>query len=113
MTIALRFYDDVLDAAPIPRSIFLAGPTARGVRRTAWRANALELLEKRGFEGSVVIPEFREGLFEDRVSDRFGSGESPVPNMRPTSHGILHWETTGIENATVVLFWMPFHIAAE
>jgi hypothetical protein len=32
--------------------------------------------------------------------------------MRATSHNILRWETTGIEHATVVLFWMPFAIAA-
>jgi hypothetical protein len=113
MTITLHFYDDVLDEQPIARSIFLAGPTARGVRRTEWRAKALELLEAKSFDGSVIIPEFREGLFDELAPRRFGTGESPVPSMRRTSHGILHWETTGIENASVVLFWMPFAIAAE
>lgn len=33
--------------------------------------------------------------------------------MRAVSHDILRWETDGIERATVVLFWMPFSIAAE
>jgi hypothetical protein len=33
--------------------------------------------------------------------------------MRPVSHGVLRWETAGIEHASVVLFWMPFRIAGE
>ncbi|QRO00712.1 hypothetical protein JRI60_17600 [Archangium violaceum] len=33
--------------------------------------------------------------------------------MRTTSYNILRWETAGIEQATVVLFWMPFQLAPE
>jgi hypothetical protein len=91
------------------RSIFLAGPTSRGVQRTAWRAQALELLA--GFDGLVVLPEFERTLFEHTVSGRFGEGRSQAPGMRIESFNVLHWETTGIERATVVLFWMPFTIA--
>jgi hypothetical protein len=111
--IETRFYDDILDGAPIPRSIFLAGPTAQGVRRTPWRAEVLEKLAKRGFAGTVLLPEFRDGLFLERVADRFGAPASAIPSLRATTHNILHWETTGIEQATVVLFWMPFALAAE
>ena len=106
------FYDDPLADVPIPSSIFLAGPTARGVRRTPWRAEALAWLEARGFGGTVVVPEPREGLFDDVTSRVFGRAPSPVPGMRAVSHDILRWETTGIERVTVVLFWMPFAIAA-
>ena len=106
------FYDDVLDGRPIADSIFLAGPTARGVR-TAWRLEALELLALRGFAGTVVIPEFREARFDDAAPVRFGEPASPVAGMRATSFNILAWETTGIESVSVVLFWMPFAIAGE
>src|SRR5262245_20857267 len=104
------YYDDPLEP-PIPRSIFLAGPTARGAR-TAWRLEALAILEARGLAGTVILPEFRDGTFEARVPARFGAPASPTPGMRATSFNILVWETTGIENATVVLFWMPFAIGA-
>jgi len=107
------FYDDDLGDAPIARSIFLAGPTARGVPRTAWRAEALERLAASGFDGQVLLPEFRDGLFDEHAPRVFGGKPSPAPGMRPVSFNILRWETTGIERSTVVLFWMPFVIAAE
>jgi hypothetical protein len=83
------------------------------VTRTPWRQEACALIAARGFTGTVVIPEFREGRFEDHVARRFGSPPSTVPGMRATSYNILRWETAAIESVTVVLFWMPFAIAAE
>jgi hypothetical protein len=108
-----HFYDDDLETAQLHRSIFLAGPTSRGVPRTGWRADALAMLEQRGFDGSVLLPEFRDGLFDDFAPRVFGSRPSPVAGMRDVSFNVLRWETTGIERSTVVLFWMPFCIAAE
>jgi hypothetical protein len=108
--VILRFYDDTLGEPFSGASIFLAGPTSGGVLRTAWRAEALQLLQDRGFTGTVLLPEFRDGLFEQNAPRVFGAPASPIPGMRATSHNILHWETTGIERATVVLFWMPFRI---
>lgn len=35
-----------------------------------------------------------------------------MPGLRATAHRILRWETTDIERASVVLFWIPFVIAA-
>ena len=107
------FYDDLLDGEPIARSVFLAGPTARGVLRTAWRATALAWFEARHFTGTVLLPEFRSGLFDQNAPTRFGDHQSLTPGMRGTSQGVLTWETTGIEQSTAVLFWMPFHVAAE
>jgi hypothetical protein len=107
------FYDDDLRACDLARSLFLAGPTARGVVRTRWRADALDWLAAEGFDGTVVIPEFRAGLFAENASRTFGGSPSPVPGMRAVSHDILRWETTGIERVSVALFWMPFVIAHE
>jgi hypothetical protein len=107
------FYDDqdLEDRlASAPRSLFLAGPTSRGVTRTAWRAQALELLSAYGYDGVVVLPEFRDGLFDRRAPEVFGRGQSPAPNMRAQSYAVLRWETCGIERTTTVLFWMPFRI---
>ncbi|MBI2373352.1 MAG: hypothetical protein HYV07_05080 [Deltaproteobacteria bacterium] len=105
------FYDDPIDEErEIPSSIFLAGPTARGVRRTPWRTEALSLLEGIGFGGTVLIPEFRDGRFEDLAPRVFGGGASPVAGMRAVSYNVLRWETIGIERSTVVLFWMPFQV---
>jgi hypothetical protein len=108
-------YDDDVTAGLIetPPSIFLAGPTARGVLRTPWRAEALALLERAGFAGVVVLPEFRDEPFEVAAPGTFGSGRaSPVPGMRERNYGVLRWETAGIERVTVVLFWMPFCVRA-
>ncbi len=109
------FYDDPPlatrpgETAP---SIFLAGPTARG-RRTRWRLDAIALLARRGFGGVVVVPEFRDRPLDQAAPVHFGGRASPVPNMKPASYGVLEWETAGIERATIVLFWMPFRIAAQ
>lgn len=110
------FYDDralaPLLAPGAATSIFLAGPTSRGTR-TRWRLDALDLLAARAFTGIVVIPEFRELLFSEAAEPHFGAPASPAPGMRAVSYNILEWETTGIERAACVLFWMPFVLAAE
>ena len=103
-------YDDVLDALAAP-SIFLAGPTS-STTRTRWRLDALDALAARGFAGTVVIPEFRARAFAEAAPVRFGGATCPAPGMRAVSYNILAWETAGIERASVVLFWMPFALAA-
>jgi len=106
------YYDDPIVTAPLARSLFLAGPTSAG-SRTAWRIEALAILEQRGFDGSVIIPEFREGSFAALAPVRFGAPVSSIASMRSTSFNILQWETAGIEHVSVALFWMPFALAAE
>jgi hypothetical protein len=81
--------------------------------RTPWRADALALLEKHAYSGFVLIPEFRDSPFLEAAPRVFGQGVCPVPGMRVTTYNILRWETAGIERATIVLFWMPFRIAAD
>jgi hypothetical protein len=110
--ISTIFYEDSAPQHALPQSIFLAGPTCRS-GRTAWREEAIALLAAKQFTGTVIIPEFRDGNFADRVPTRFAGSPSPVPEMRDTSYHILVWETNGIEHAHVVLFWMPFRASAE
>lgn len=107
----VQFYDDASPEAQVPCSVFLAGPTARGVPRTPWRVRALSWLAARDFPGTVFVPEFRDGRFEEQAPARFSSRPSPVPGVRDISYGVLGWETAAIEQAAVVLFWMPFHLA--
>ncbi len=109
------FYDDQdlhQQLAARPRSMFLGGPTARGVPRTPWRLQALELLGQLGYGGLVVIPEFFDGQFDVHAPLVFERGKSPVPNVRALSYNVLRWETAGIELCETVLFWMPFGISA-
>lgn len=101
------FYEDPSPTTPLAASIFLAGPTSTSTR-TDWREIAIARLSAKQFTGTVIVPEFRDGTFAERVPDRFGSPPSQVPGMRDASYNILVWETNGIERVTVVLFWMPF-----
>ena len=105
--ISTIFYEDASPRHSLPQSIFLAGPTCR-LGRTAWREEALAILAAKQFTGTVIIPEFRDGRFAERVPARFAGPPNPVPGMRDTSYHILVWETNGIEHAHVVLYWMPF-----
>jgi len=94
-------YDD----APPPSqhlSVFLAGPSSH--RR--WRPGAVSLLREGGYTGCIVIPEFRSGVFD---KSRFDDGEaSTIPGMSRSSQKIMEWETTCIDNAAVLLIWMPY-----
>lgn len=78
-----------------------------------WRATAVRWLEEQGFDGTVIIPEFKEGRFEEQAPVRFGAIASATPGMGSVGHGVLEWETTGIETSTLVLFWMPFQVRAK
>lgn len=104
LTVRTLFYDDPAPEKPLANSVFLAGPTLRGHGRTLWREEALNWFEDRGFMGTIIVPEFDQ----TNVMDRFGTSTSPVPGMKDESYNVLVWETAGIENSTVTLFWMPF-----
>ncbi len=111
MSIRSFFYEDPDLAESLPNSIFLAGPTIRGSRLTPWRREAAALLAARGFDGTIVIPEFRGAetrSLTDLIESRFVSPPSPSPDICASTYNILRWETLGIENSALVLFWMPF-----
>lgn len=74
------------------KSIFLAGPTPREKHVRSWRVpDALEILEKLGYDGDVFIPEDREWQ----------------EGTNYDAHHYLPWETAGLNRADVIVFWVP------
>jgi hypothetical protein len=70
-------------------SIFLAGPTPRSERVQSWRKQALEILDRLGFKGTVLVPERRDWRVKFAYTDQ------------------TEWEYSGLNAATVVVFWVP------
>lgn len=72
-------------------TIFLAGPTVRGnqTHLRSWRFDSVEFLEKVGFNGNVIIPEFVERTASDKY--RY---DLPV------------WENEGLTRCGVIAFWI-------
>lgn len=75
-------------------SIFLAGPVLRPtkdnpVTMTFWREEAIKILEEKGFEGTVMVPEH----------ENFG-GEFIYQNQ-------VEWEDEALKKATMIIFWVP------
>ena len=82
---------------PLRKSIFLAGPTPRppedgraGV--TSWRPDALEILDRLGFDGDVFVPEVETWDQHDNYDLQ------------------IKWELEALDRATVVAFWIPREI---
>lgn len=73
----------------VPGSIFLAGPTPRRKDVPSWRPEALRLLQKAGFNGSVFVPE---------TADWGWHGDYD---------GQVYWEWDAMGRAACTLFWVP------
>lgn len=71
------------------KSIFLAGPTPREANCVSWRVEAIQLLEKLGFDGVVYVPEYS--------------------TMKPKADYVdqVMWERMALIEATVICFWVP------
>ena len=71
--------------------IFLAGPTVRGNQPllTSWRFEAIEIFERLGFTGTLIVPEF----IDKKQSDK-GRRDLPI------------WEDNGLERADCIMFWI-------
>ena len=72
--------------------LFLAGPTPRSGDVASWRPGALEVLARAGFEGSVLVPEDRDGTFRGEYDDQ------------------VTWEWEGLDRADAIAFWVPRRI---
>ena len=72
------------------KRIFLAGPTRRNSTfENSWRNEACKILKDLGFDGIVYVPEF--------------SGF----NIQFDYDRQVLWERKALENATIILFWIP------
>jgi hypothetical protein len=80
---------EIPNKAPEHQSIFLAGPTPRDDNVSSWRPEALEILQKIGFKGSVFVPEDKSGKFHGNYDHQ------------------VQWEHDALEQATVIVFWIP------
>jgi 8-oxo-dGTP pyrophosphatase MutT (NUDIX family) len=77
------------------RAIFLAGPTPRASNPVpSWRPDALQILERLGYDGVVFVPEPADG--------HLGS-DYPAQ---------LAWETEALHLADVIVFWVPRELSA-
>ncbi len=71
--------------------IFLAGPTVRGNQPhlISWRREAEVEFKKKGFDGTLIVPEFEDKLERDQYR-----------------YDIPEWEFTGLKMADVIMFWV-------
>lgn len=74
---------------PLPKSIFLAGPTPRGPQAPSWRPAALDMLRAMGFSGTALVPERQDWSTLAHYDDQ------------------IHWEWEGLSICTAALFWVP------
>lgn len=74
----------------LTKSIFLAGPTPRNKQeQESWRPDALKILEDKGYDGVVFVPEDRKGEFKLEYDDQIG------------------WEEKHLNMADCIVFWVP------
>jgi 8-oxo-dGTP pyrophosphatase MutT (NUDIX family) len=73
----------------IRKSIFLAGPTPRSEDVQSWRKEAIEILNDLNFDGTIFIPEPRDGkAYPDYINQ-------------------VDWETKMLDLCDCILFWIP------
>ena len=70
-------------------AVFLAGPSPRSGATVSWRPEAIQALEKAGFDGTILVPE-------------------PRDSQRPANYDDqIAWEWKALLTADVVAFWIP------
>jgi len=78
------------------KSIFLAGPTPRNKEEVeSWRPDALSILEDKGFDGVVFVPEPRNKEFKHSYDDQ------------------VEWEEKYLNLADSIVFWVPRDIEPD
>lgn len=79
----------------VTKTIFLAGPTPRRradearISDLTWRQEALRILESKGYDGHVFVPEPYDETWAEEYGDQ------------------VEWEADGLERADCILFWVP------
>lgn len=92
MTI-IRYEDKIEEIDQSKPIVFLTGPTVRGHQThlgPSWRLEAIELFREKGFDGTLILPEFSNKFESDK-------GRYDLPP----------WEHAGMELADIVMFWVP------
>lgn len=80
----------------ITKSIFLAGPTPRNNKeQDSWRPDALKILEDKGYDGVVFVPEDRKGEFKLDYDDQ------------------VEWEEKYLNVADCIVFWVPRDLSLD
>lgn len=87
----VKYYEDI-EIEKNRKSVFLAGPTPRSKDVKSWRPEALEMLEKLGFDGDVYVPEVKEGM--DFV-------------VKADYSDIISWELNHLGRADAIVIWVP------
>lgn len=86
------------DEAPetVTKSIFLAGPTPRNKEEVeSWRPDALKILEDKGYDGVVFVPEDKNREFKKNYDDQ------------------IEWEERYLNMADCILFWVPRDLSLD
>ncbi len=80
----------------LTKSLFLAGPTPRNKEEVdSWRQDALDILKDKGFDGTVFVPEPRDGNFMKDYDDQ------------------VEWEEKYLNVADCIVFWVPRDIEPD
>lgn len=82
----------------VTKSIFPMGPTLRSdgfmtVAYENWRDTALEILKSRGYDGTIFLPENKNGELARDYYDQ------------------IEWEDKGLNLADAILCWLPRNLA--
>ena len=86
------------DEAPekFTKSIFLAGPTPRNKEEVeSWRPDALKILEDKGYDGVVFVPEDKDREFKKDYDDQ------------------IEWEERYLNMADCIVFWVPRDLSLD
>lgn len=75
-------------------SIFLAGPTPRDKQTKSWRPEALEILRKLNYKGTVLVPEWDKDGIRKSYDDQ------------------VEWEDLGLNGCKRIVFWVPRNMDA-
>lgn len=70
----------------VKKTVFLAGPTNT---EKSWRENALKELQKQGYDGTVFVPEPRNGKWRSDYDEQ------------------VIWEDKALNRSDAILFWIP------
>lgn len=84
----IHYYDEPPES--FSKSIFLAGPSPRTPDVKSWRPEALRILEAKGYDGVVFVPEPKPGDMA-----KYDWTQAP------------QWEHRNLDRSDIILFWVP------